>query len=129
MKRTLAVVVALLACTAVAETQKYVLMTTTGQIATLTVEDTKGIVTNSFIADDNGRGSKLKEKVELEKDGRPKKWSVEGKAWFGAPVKEDFTVEGGKGKWVSLDDNGEAEAKDAFYWPNNGTPYAQAALV
>lgn len=128
--RLASVALALLASAALGQTtSKYSLVTAAGPIGTLTVEEKGGVVSNVWHVDDNGRGAKLKERVELEKDGRPKKWSIEGKAWVGAPVKEDFTVEGGKAKWVTLDDQGEAEAKDGFYWANNGTPWATGALL
>jgi Amidohydrolase family len=129
MNRSSALLAALLATAAFAEPAGYTLLTAAGPIGTLTVEEKAGVFTNTWNVDDNGRGAKLKERVEVDKDGRPKKWSIEGKGWVGAPVKEDFAVEGGKAKWVSLDDQGEAEVKDAFYLANNGTPWATGALL
>jgi imidazolonepropionase-like amidohydrolase len=129
MKRFAGVVSVLVAAAAFGEPAKWVLVTSAGPIGTLSSEEKAGVITNMWTVDDNGRGAKVKETVQVEKDGRPKKWSIEGTGWVGAPVKEDFTVEGGKAKWVSLDDQGEADAKDGFYWANNGTPWAAGALL
>lgn len=109
--------------------EKYVLISPAGPIGTLTVEDKAGVISNVWNADDNGRGSKLVEHLVLEKDGRPRSWELEGKGWYGAPVKERFLIEGGKAKWTSLDDHGEADAKDALYLTNNGTPYSVAVYL
>lgn len=109
--------------------EKYVLISPAGPIGTLTIEQKAGVVSNTWNVDDNGRGSKLVERAVLEKDGRPRTWELEGKGWFGAPVKERFAIEGGKAQWISLDDHGEADGKDALYLVNNGTPYSLAVYL
>ena len=129
MPRIPALALLLLAGAAAAEPARYTLVTAAGPIGTLTVETKGGAVTNTWRVDDNGRGAKLTERVELAKGGWPKTWSVEGTGWVGAPVKEDFAVENGKARWVTLDDRGEADAKDAFYLANYGTPWGTGALL
>ena len=93
---------------------KYTLVTSSGPIGTLTVTENGRTVDNDYRVDDNGRGSKLREHVELGPDGLPRRWEIEGASWFGAPVKESFSVENGRAKWTSLDDHGDADAKNAL---------------
>jgi hypothetical protein len=111
------------------EQSRYVLVTASGPVGTLTVSENGRVIDNDYRVDDNGRGSKLKEHVELGPDGLPKRWNIEGKGWFGAPVKEDFLVTSGRATWTSLDDRGDADAKDAIYVANNGTPWATSLYL
>src|SRR5262245_318331 len=104
--------------------QRYVLITSAGTIGTLTVTESGRSVDTDYRVDDNGRGSKLREHIDLGPDGTPRRWDIEGKSWFGAPVKESFSIENGLAKWTSLDDSGDADAKDGLYIANNGTPWA-----
>lgn len=129
MPRALVSLVALLACAASAQPSRYTFVTASGPIGTLSVDEQAGVVNTTWRVDDNGRGPRLTERVELGKDGRPTRWSIEGTGWVGAPVKEDFFTEGDKAKWVTLDDRGEADAKQGFYLANNATPWGEAALL
>ena len=107
-----------------AETSHFTLMTAAGAIGTLTVTENGNSVDSDWRVDDNGRGAKLKEHIEVDRNGLPVLWKIEGHSEVGAPVKESFIVDGRKGKWTSLDDSGEAEVKDSLYVPNNGTPWS-----
>jgi imidazolonepropionase-like amidohydrolase len=106
---------------------KFVLLTTAGQIGSLDVTETAGpegaIVDCVFTVDDNGRGPKLREHVEIGRDGRPARWTIEGKGGVGAPVKESFAVDGAKARWTTLNDQGEAAAASGLYLPIQGTPW------
>jgi hypothetical protein len=53
----------------------------------LTVSENGRSVDTVYRVDDNGRGSKLTEHVELGPDGLPRRWDIQGSGWFGAPVK------------------------------------------
>ncbi|MCC7073686.1 MAG: amidohydrolase family protein [Deltaproteobacteria bacterium] len=121
-----------LAARAAPTVERFTLVTSAGPIGTLTVSRSTASdgerYDNQWRVDDNGRGSKLVERVELGRDGMARRWDIEGAGWFGAPVKESFAVEGNTARWSSLDDKGESPATRAFYWPNNGTPFATARL-
>ena len=108
---------------------RYVLVTSSGTIGTLTVTESGRSVDNDYRVDDNGRGSKLREHIELGSDGLPRTWEIQGTSWFGAPVKEAFTVENGRATWTTLDDTGDANAKNALYVANNGTPWAAGVYL
>jgi hypothetical protein len=103
---------------------RFALVTSSGTIGTLSVTEDGRSVDTVYRVDDNGRGSKLTEHVELGSDGLPRRWDIQGSGWFGAPVKESFIVENSRAKWTSLDDHGESDAKGAVYIANNGTPWA-----
>jgi hypothetical protein len=126
--RKLVLVLSLLASSSsvlAAEQSRYTLVTSSGPIGTLVVTENGRSVDTDYRVDDNGRGSKLREHVELGPDGLPRRWEIQGTSWFGAPVKETFIVESGRAKWTSLDDSGEADPKGgAVYIANNGTPWA-----
>ena len=96
-----------------AQPQRFTLVTSSGTIGTLTVTENGRSVENDYRVDDNGRGSKLREHLDLGPDGLPRRWEIQGSSWFGAPVKENFSVENGRAKWTSLDDKGDANAKNA----------------
>ncbi|MBL8949995.1 MAG: amidohydrolase family protein [Myxococcaceae bacterium] len=112
-----------------AQVHKLSLVTAAGPIGTFTATTTGNTIDVDWRVDDNGRGSKLKEHIELGAGKLPVKWEIEGRGWVGAPVKESFVVEAGKAKWRSLDDEGEADAKDALYAPNNGSPWAFGLML
>jgi hypothetical protein len=109
--------------------QRYILITSSGAIGTLTVTESGRSVVTDYRVDDNGRGSKLREHIDLGSDGAPRRWEIEGQSWFGAPVKESFAIENGLAKWTSLDDSGDADAKGGLYIANNGTPWAIGAYL
>src|SRR5688572_32231897 len=114
---------------AVGETRGFTLVTMSGPIGTLTINQSGKTIESKWRVDDNGRGAKIDEKIELGPDGLPVRWELSGKSNAGAPVKEQFAVEGGRGKWSSLDGSGEGDAKGAFYVPNDGTPLFAELLL
>src|SRR6202521_4101972 len=111
------------------QASRYTLVTSSGTIGTLTVTENGRSVDNDYRVDDNGRGSKLREHVELGPDGLPRRWEIQGTSWFGAPVKETFLLENERATWTSLDDKGEAHAKSALYIANNSTPWAKGLYL
>jgi imidazolonepropionase-like amidohydrolase len=105
--------------------RQYVVLANNEQVGTLEVTTAGKTVDVDWRIDDNGRGPKIKEHIELGSAGLPVRWQIEGTAWVGAPVKESFTVESGTARWKSLDDEGESTAaKQPLYLPNNGSPWS-----
>ena len=105
-------------------TTRFKLLSSTGEVGTLVGTEDGDVVETDYRVDDNGRGPKLRERIELGPGGLPRRWAIEGRSECGAPVKESFSVEGDRARWTSLDDAGEAEGQDALYLANNGTPWA-----
>ncbi|HZA14094.1 MAG TPA: hypothetical protein VE618_06345, partial [Myxococcaceae bacterium] len=105
-------------------TRKYVALSNREQIGTLEATVSGRKVAIDWRIDDNGRGPKLKERIELGASGLPVGWEIEGTAWVGAPVKESFAVQHGVARWKTLDDEGESRAeKSPLYVPNNASPW------
>lgn len=89
----------------------------------------------SYAVDDNGRGPKLREEIELGPNGIPVRWSATGRSLMGGPVNERYVWEAGRATWSSQADKGEAEAATPpLYIMNDSSPwaegiYARAALA
>ena len=112
------------AANAAAPSARFVLVTSTGPIGSLAVTDGGSATDTHWRVDDNGRGPKIKEHIELGPGGLPVRWDLEGTSEFGGPVKESFRVNGTRAEWVTLDDKGNAEARDPLYLVKSGTPWA-----
>src|ERR1700748_1151293 len=82
-----------------ATTERMALVTANGRIGTLAVTTQGSAIDVDWRVDDNGRGPKIKEHIVLGKNGLPTSRTIEGTSTFGAPVKESFTVEGGRARW------------------------------
>jgi hypothetical protein len=107
-----------------AAVDRFAFVTSTGRIGTLAVTTQGRTVEVDWRVDNNGRGPKIHEQIVLGPNGLPTSRVIEGTSTFGAPVKESFTVEGGRARWTSLDDQGEAPAGDALYVDNRGSPWS-----
>jgi hypothetical protein len=110
-------------------TERMAMVTSTGQIGTLTVTTEGRTVDVDWRVDDNGRGPKIREHIVLGPNGLPTSRTIEGTSTFGAPVKETFTVESGRARWMTIDDHGEAPAGDALYVDNRGSPWSLLHFV
>jgi len=122
---------ALFASTAAsAATRKYVVLASGRDVGSMTVTTSGSQVGIDWRIDDNGRGPKIKERVELGPKGIPVRWDLEGTTDAGAKVKESFAVEKGVARWKSLDDEGESRtARWPVYVPNNSSPWALGACL
>jgi len=119
---TIALVVSALARGATVE--RYALVTATGRTGALAITTEGRAVEVDWRVDDNGRGAKIHERIVLGANGLPVSRAIEGTSTFGAPVKESFTVDGGRARWTSIDDSGEAPAGNALYIDNRGSPWS-----
>ncbi len=80
-----------------------------------------GRIAGDFSYRDNGRGPDIREEFRLAPDGRLLAYRTEGKSTFGAPLAESFERGGGKARWQSTADRGEAaDELQAFYVPLGG---------
>ena len=109
--------------------ERMALVTSNGRTGTLTMTTEGRTVDVDWRVDDNGRGPKIREHIVLGANGLPASRIIEGTSTFGAPVKETFSVEGGKARWTSTDDQGEAPAGDALYVDNRGSPWTVLHFV
>jgi hypothetical protein len=72
---------------------------------------------------DRGRGPKIDETIELNKDGIPVKVVAKGVDYMKASVEETFSVENGKAQWKNRAESGEKQfSGNEFYSGVSGTP-------
>ncbi len=117
------IVLSLITSSSFASVSHFTLSSSVGPIGKLTVTESGNKIDTEWREDDNGRGSKITEHIEL-KNGLPIKWELSGTSEVGAPVKESFVNDGTKSKWKTLNDSGESEIKNGLYVANNGSPWA-----
>lgn len=112
---------------------RWALISAGGRIGTLVATTEGRRVAIDWKVDDNGRGPKMQERLELSPEGLPVRWTIEGRGWVGAPIEESFEVDGGVARWRSLDDAGQAPVATTdpapLYLANNASPWALGLLV
>lgn len=87
-----------------------------------------------YHVDNNGRGPAWSEAVELDDQGLPTRWTIEGRAALGGAVKDSYVRDGAAARWESTNDHGStSDARNALYVPADASPwafglYARAAL-
>jgi imidazolonepropionase-like amidohydrolase len=87
-----------------------------------------GHVDSTFEFNDRGRGPKITAHYEVGADGLLLRTDITGNDYLKAAVDEHFIAEGGRGRWKSTSENGDAAAP-GFYVSNNGSPAELAMLV
>ena len=113
-----------------AATRSYAVLSNGDRIGKLDVVTAGNVVDIDWHVDENGRGPKMKEHVELGPGGIPVVWQIEGVGPIGAAVKESFTFKNGTARWKSLDDEGQATAqRPPLYLPNNSSPWVLGATL
>lgn len=91
--------------------------------------------TVDYRVDNNGRGPKHREEIELGEGGVPVAWTIAGTSLMGGKVEESFRWSAGRAEWKSQADEGGIEAARApLYVVNDDSPwvlgvYARAALA
>ena len=81
-----------------------------------------------FEFNDRGRGPKIDERIALDGRGWPASTDVAGNDYFKGAVAERFRRQGGKARWQSDVEKGEAAADAGFYLAFNGAP-AEVGLL
>ena len=81
-----------------------------------------------FEFNDRGRGPKTDERIALDGRGWPVSIDVTGNDYFKGAVAERFRREGGKARWESDVEKGEAAEDAGFYLAFNGAP-AEVGLL
>lgn len=79
---------------------------------------------------DNGRGPDMRESFRLDARGLPVDYEINGKATFGAEVRETFQIANGRARWKSrVDDGEETVPEDFVFLPLDSTAaYSDAML-
>lgn len=119
-----------LAGSAFAATQRFVVMANGEKVGHLTAEVEPRAVTVDYAVNNNGRGPKAKEQIELDAQGLPVRWAIDGSSLFGSPVQERFAWTPGRAEWVSQADNGKVKsAAPTLYIANDASPWMLGVYV
>lgn len=113
-----------------ADPERFSIITNGVDIGSLQVTREGTHVSVSYRVDDNGRGPKLDERIELGGGGVPVRWDIQGRASSGAPVREHFALRGNRASWRTIGDQGEARAfRSQLYLARDTSPYALGLYI
>ena len=110
--------------------ERYAVMMGNEKTGYLTATSERRDVTVVYHVDENGRGTKTRESLELDERGLPIAWRIQGNAWYGAPVSERFTQQNGRARWTSSNDSGGVDVGvNRLYVANDGSPWSYGLYV
>lgn len=113
-----------------AEPERFSIITNGVEVGSLQVTRNDTRVTVSYRVDDNGRGPKLDERIEIGVDGVPVRWNIQGRASSGAPVREQFAWRGNRATWRTIGDRGDARVSQThLYLASDTSPYAMGLYI
>lgn len=79
---------------------------------------------------DNGRGPDLRERWTPGPGGLPQRYDGQGRSTYGAEIREQFTIDGGRVRWQSPADQGDEPAPPGFaFLPLEASPAFHGALA
>lgn len=115
------------ATSALAEVQRFAVISSGENVGHLIVDQAGDTVDVDYHVDNNGRGPKHKEHLVLGADGMPRLWTIEGVSLFGARVDERFEQGDGTLRWRSQADSGERPTPaPSLYIANDDSPWSLA---
>ncbi len=104
-------------------TRTFGLATSGARLGTLQVTSQARAVSVEWRVDNNGRGARVTEAIAFDARGQLQRRDIQGQSDGGGPVKESYWLEGGRARWQSLGDRGEAPATGALYLDASGSPW------
>lgn len=122
-----------------AETERLSIVANGETVGSIVAVSEGNRTTVDYRVDNNGRGPKHREEIELGSGGVPVAWTIAGTSLMGGPVQESYRWNGGRAEWKSQADQGSTEASaegaaPPLYVVNDDSPwvlgvYARAALA
>jgi imidazolonepropionase-like amidohydrolase len=104
---------------------QWVVLSNDEVVGSLEAQTEGGSVTVNYRVDNNGRGPKIDETLELDERGYPRSWSISGSSLFGATVDEAYRWQDGESSWHSQADRGSRpDEKPAMYIGGDASPWA-----
>ncbi|MGO1071170.1 amidohydrolase family protein [Lysobacter sp. CA199] len=89
-----------------------------------------GSATAEYQFSDRGRGDHINGRWTLDAAGIPTRYDAEGNNYLKVPVKEHFSLQGGKASWKNDSEQGEKTlSTPAFFLPLNAIPEIQGVLA
>src|SRR5688572_29531244 len=107
------------------ESQRYAVVANGRNVGYLRVEGDQRRSTIDFDYKINGRGPSSKETMELDSQGLPVRWVLEGATTFGSKTQESFELKGKNASWTDAAGPGTAAAVEpSLYVAQNASPWA-----
>lgn len=114
-----------LAGTARAETEELSIVQNGETVGHVRAERDGNRVSVDYLVDNNGRGPRHREEIEIGAGEIPVAYSVQGRSLMGGPVAETYRWQNGQASWRSQADEGSAAAaQPRLYIVNDHSPYA-----
>jgi hypothetical protein len=112
------------------DSENLVVISNSEVVGTLSAGHSGNRVEVAYAVDDNGRGPKVHEVLELSDAGYPLNWTISGSSLFGAPVDETYRWSDGAATWRSQADRGTVAApQTAMYIGGDSSPWALGMYV
>lgn len=132
LRRTgLAIVTVLIATShAYAAPERYAIVANGTKVGYVRVDGDDGRRTIDFDYKINGRGPSSMETLELDKNGLPVRWVIEGATTFGSKTQESFQLQRGRASWSDAGGPGAAAAVEpSLYVAQNASPWAHGVYA
>lgn len=121
---------ALLATSALAQSERYVVIAQGKPVGHLRAETQGARTAIDWDVKDNGRGPTFTESIVFGSDGLPTDWRIQGSQTFGGKVDERFARDGGTATWTDSTGPGSAQVSGPTpYVGQNSSPWALGILA
>ncbi len=118
------------ASTLAAPTDHYVVLSNGEKVGHLDVTHNGHAVDVDYDVNNNGRGPGVREHLQLDAQGLPVAWRIDGHSEMGGAVHEEMTWKNGVQSWTSQADQGEQPAPTPkLYVGNDASPWALGLYV
>lgn len=115
---------------AVQSTQRFVVISNGEPVGSLQADRRGTHIEVDYHIEDNGRGPRTKESIDLGTDGLPHHWRISGSGETGVAIRESFEWSGSRAKWRTLNDRGAFSGSERrLYLAAGASPYAYALFV
>jgi Amidohydrolase family len=111
-------------------TQRFVVISNGEPVGGLQADRRGTHIEVDYHIEDNGRGPRTKEGIDLGTDGLPHRWRISGSGETGVAIQESFEWSGRRAKWRTLNDRGSSSGSESrLYLAAGASPYAYAVFI
>ncbi|MFE2426823.1 amidohydrolase family protein [Streptomyces sp. NPDC059373] len=106
-------------------TEHFSVVSVAETVGGLTVRgDSATRLTVEYAVSNNGRGAKLRERLELDSSGLPRGWTITGTSLMGGEIREELSWDGSSFAWECQADEGTCPDEERLYLAADSSPYA-----
>ncbi|HVW67786.1 MAG TPA: hypothetical protein VHB68_02375, partial [Steroidobacteraceae bacterium] len=109
------------------DAQRFAVISSGERVGELQVRRAGHRLTIDYHIDDNGRGPRTHEVIELGADGMPLRWHISGRGETGVAIQESFERSGRDAHWRTRNDAGDARVEAGsrpLYLAQGASPFA-----